>query len=85
MQLTDLVTALVGGISGLPGGGHPSPALMQANPAGNCDHGDEGLAVGEGCFGEGAGLNTAALSLANCRKVVGVRPKSLCTVVSTIA
>jgi len=29
--LTDLVTALISGIGGLPGGGHPSPALMQAN------------------------------------------------------
>jgi RHS repeat-associated protein len=27
------VTALIGGIGGLPGGGHPSPALMQANQA----------------------------------------------------
>jgi RHS repeat-associated protein len=31
--LTDLVTALISGIGGLPGGGHPSPALMQANQA----------------------------------------------------
>jgi len=31
--LTDIVTALISGIGALPGGGHPSPAALQANSA----------------------------------------------------